>query len=230
MKLKEILFGGAVKGMEPRGGGGAAGSVQDWLPVRNIVDGVVITKDSRFVKIIETMPVNFHLKTPREQQTIIYYFASYLKIAPSNLQIRVVTQRLDLDGYISQMKGFLKAEENEKCRELIEDNIAEVTDIAANQVNTRRFFIIFQYEPRMKARSNTIRAVAERLAEEAETARRYLDLCGLEVIEPAYTDNAALELLYELINKRTGQRVRLPGGVFDMMTEVHGIYGNQGER
>jgi len=227
MNLKQFIFGGSVKGLEPTGSGGIAGSVQDWLPVKNIVDGVVITKDNRFVKIIETLPVNFHLKTPREQQTIIYYFASYLKIAPSDLQIRVVTQRLDLEDYVSKMRGFLKTEENEKCRELIGDNIALVSEVAANEVTTHRFFIIFQYDPRMRARSNTIRAISERLAEEAETARRYLDLCGLEVIEPAYTDNAALELLYELINKRTGRRVRLPGGIFDMMTQVHGVYGNQ---
>jgi len=228
MNLKQMIFGSGIKGLEPSGSVGIAGSVQDWLPVKSIVDGVVITKDNRFVKIIETLPVNFHLKTLREQQTIIYYFASYLKIAPANLQIRVVTQRLDLEGYISQMKGFLKTEENEKCRELIEDNIDMVSDVVANEVNTRRFFIIFQYEPRMKARTNTIRAIAERLAEEAETARRYLDLCGLEVLEPVYTDNAALELLYELTNKRTARRVRLPSGVFDMITDVHGIYGNNG--
>ena len=33
-----------------------------------------------------------------------------------------------------------------------------------------------------------------------------------------------LKLLYEIINKKTSQRVRLPEGVFDMTTAVHGIY------
>ena len=57
------------------------------------------------------------------------------------------------------------------------------------------------------------------------TARRYLDLCELEVQEPRYADDFELELLYEIINKRTSQRVKLPEGVFDMTTEVHGVYG-----
>jgi len=200
------------------------GSVQEWLPVKNIFGGIIITKDRRFVKIIEVLPVNFHLKTPHEQQTIIYYFASYLKIAPNNLQIRVMTQRLDLEGYIAQMRKYLDTEDNEKCREMIEDNIAEVSYIVANEVTTHRFFIIFQHEPQMKARGGTVRAIADRLSEEADTARRYLDLCGLEVLEPDYADNAMLELLYETVNKNTSRRVRLPDGVFDMMTAVHGIY------
>ena len=223
MGLKELIFGGAVKGYNDAGGD-FEGSVQDWLPVKNIIGGMVITKDHRFIKLIEVLPVNFHLKTPHEQQTIIYYFASYLKIAPNSLQIRVVTQRLDLESYIAQMRKYCESEDNEKCREMIEDNINEVSYIVANEVTTHRFFIIFQYEPQMKARGGTVRAIADKLNEEADTARRYLDLCGLEMLEPDYADNAVLELLYETINKNTARRVKLPDGVFDMMTAVHGIY------
>jgi len=220
--LKELIFGGGVKVEDSIGE--YEGSVQEWLPVKGIINGAVITKDNRFVKIIEVLPVNFHLKSPHEQQNIIFYFASYLKIAPSNLQIRVITQQLELDGYIAMMKKYRDAEDIEQCREMIEDNIAEVSYIIANEVTSHRFFIVFQYEPYMKGRNNSPRAIAERLNEEAETARRYLDLCGLEVIDPEYSDNAVLELLYETVNKDTGRRVKLPDGVFDMLTAVHGVY------
>lgn len=54
--------------------------------------------------------------------------------------------------------------------------------------------------------------------------RRYLDVCELEVLEPRYTDDFILKLLYEIINKRTSRRVKLPEGVFDMTTAAHGIY------
>jgi NADH:ubiquinone oxidoreductase subunit C len=224
MGLKELIFGGAVKGLNTAGPE-FEGSTQEWLPIKNIIGGIAVTKDRRFVKVIEVMPVNFHLKTPHEQQTIIYYFASYLKIAPNELQIRVVTQRLDLEGYIAQMRKYLEVEEDGQCRGMIEDNIEEVSFVAANDVTTHRFFIIFQYEPHMKARGNTVRAIANRLNEEADTTRRYLDLCGLEALEPDYADNAVLELLYETINKNTARRVKLPDGVFDMVTDVHGLYG-----
>jgi hypothetical protein len=221
--LKERIFGGGVQGLDTASGE-FAGSIQEWLPVKNIVDGVVITKDRRFVKIVETLPVNFHLKTPSEQQTIIHYFASYLKIAPDSLQIRVVTQRLDLEGYVRKMRAYGEKEPNENCRAMIADNIAEVSYIAANEVTTHRFLIVFQYAPQMKARNQTVRAIAARLNEEADTARRYLDLCGLELLDPDYMDNAVLEVLYELINKSTSRRVKLPDDVFDMVTAVHGIY------
>ena len=76
----------------------------------------------------------------------------------------------------------------------------------------------------MKAAGHTAAAVIQRLNEEADTARRYLDVCELEVLEPRYSDDLVLKLLYEIINKRTSLRVKLPEGVFDMTTAVHGIF------
>jgi len=51
-------------------------------------------------------------------------------------------------------------------------NIAEVGWLGSSSAITRRFFLAFQYEPQMKAKRNTVRAIAERLNEEADTARR----------------------------------------------------------
>lgn len=223
MNLKELIFGGSVKDA-----GGPRGvyhdSIQAWLPIKNIVKGVVVTKDNRFLKVVEVLPVNFYLKSPGDQQNIIISFASYLKIAPNHLQILVLTQKADMLGYAERMKGYAQHEENEKCRAMIEDNVVEVARLGESEAITHRFFLAFQYEPQMKAKRNTVESIAQRMNEEADTARRYMDLCGLEVLEPRYTDNAVLELLYELINKATSRRIKLPEGVFDMMTAVHGIY------
>ena len=122
------------------------------------------------------------------------------------------------------MEEYAKNEENEFCREMIEDNIREIGQGIASEAIRHRFFLTFQYEPRMRAKRNTVKAIVERLNEEADTARRYLDACEVEVVEPRFSDNFVLKLLYEIINKKTSQRVPLPDGVFDMTTAIHGIY------
>lgn len=223
MNLKELIFGGGVLGTSARSGA-YPGSAQEWLPVRGIVQGVVATTDKRFVKILEVLPVNFYTLSEPEKENIIADFAAYLKIAPKSLQMEAVTQKFDLEGYISGQKKRLEVETNERCRGMIEDNVREVMEIVSTMAVTHRFFLSFEYEPEMKARDNSPGAVAERLCEVADVARRYLDRCGLTLLEPEYSDNAALELLYELINKRTSRRVKLPAGVFDMLTTVHGVY------
>lgn len=62
MNLKDLIFGGGVK--SGGDGGTYRDSIQAWLPIKNIIGGVVITKDGRFVKILELLPVNIYLKSP----------------------------------------------------------------------------------------------------------------------------------------------------------------------
>ncbi len=76
----------------------------------------------------------------------------------------------------------------------------------------------------MKSKGHSVAAIIQRLNEEADIARRYLDLCELEVLEFRFSDDFILKLLYEIINKHTSQRVKLPEGIFDMTTTIHGIY------
>ena len=223
MSMKDAIFGTST----PSSHGGATyrDSIQAWLPVKNIIGGVVITKDNRFIKILEVLPVNFYLKSPSDQQNIITSYAAYLKIAPDSMSCEVRTLPPDTSEYVEQMRQFQKAEESENCRAEIEDNIEKIGLGIASESIRHRFFLVFQYEAKMRAKRNTVKGIIQRLNEEADTARRYLDICELEVLEPRYTDDFVLKLLYELINKGTSLRVKLPEGVFDMTTEVHGVYG-----
>ena len=222
MNIKELIFGGNVK--TASGGGAYRDSIQAWLPIKNIISGVVITRDNRFIKILEVLPVNIYLKSPNDRQNIISSYAAYLKIAPDSLMLQARTLPADTAEYVERMKQYAEQEQNESCREMIEDNIREIGQGVASDAIRHRFFLIFQYEARMKSKGNSVAAVIQRLNEEADAARRYLDVCELEVLEPRYSDDFILKLLYEIINKRTSLRVKLPEGVFDMTTAVHGIF------
>jgi hypothetical protein len=224
MNLKQLLFGAQAPQTKTAH---YPHSTQNWIPVQDIRDGIVVTKDGRYVKILEVMPVNFHLKSLIEQQNIIYYFSGYLKVAPDNLQIKIITQKADIAGYEKRMWELYHNEPVASCREMIEDNINEVRYLAANEAVTRRFFLIFQHEARMKTRAATVEAIAERLRDEEQTARRYLDMCGLQVRDVPYADNFQLELIYSLLNRRTSVNMRLSAGVFDTVGDVAGVSGDE---
>ena len=102
-----------------------------------------------------------------------------------------------------------------------------VPQLVEREALTHRFFLSFSYDPSMKAPDHTPEAIAAVLNEKAEVARRYLDRCGVAVLEPEYADNFILELFYKLINKHTSQHLRLPDGVFDMLGMVHGVYDEE---
>ena len=219
MKLKELIFGKAAPTVKVSQ---YHGSTQKWLPVADIQNGIVITKDGRFIKFVEVLPVNFYLLSPIEQQNMIYYFRSYLKVAPDRLQILTVTQKADIDSYTRRMWDLYEQEASPSCRALIEDNIREVTYLASSEAVTRRFFLAFQYDTGMKARAQSVEAIAERLWEEEQNARRYLGMCGLEVLSSEYADHFLLETLYSLINKKTSRLQKLSPDIFETVSQVYG--------
>ena len=69
----------------------------DYVPIEKITHGVIKTRDHRYIKVVEVVPVNFLLRSAQEQRSIIYSFISYLKIAPEKVQFKVLTKRADKD-------------------------------------------------------------------------------------------------------------------------------------
>ena len=219
MDIKKLIFGqNGIKSQKTTST--YKNSIQEFLPISDIKDGVIITKDGRYVKIMEVYPVNFYLKSITEQQNIIYYFSSYLKIAPDNLQIRVFTQKADINAYSNRMWDFYDNEENDNCREMIQDNVNMVHYLAHSEAVTRRFFLIFQLEPHMKLRGGEYNDIAMRLQEEADTARKYLDYCGLEIVEWDEPDQELIKLFFNILNKKSAKNGGFPKDVLSMLGEV----------
>lgn len=84
--------------------------VQDFLPVREIRNGIIETTDDRYVKIIEILPINFLLRSSEEQYNIISSFASWLKISPMRLQFKSVSRKADSDKHVAMVREELSRE------------------------------------------------------------------------------------------------------------------------
>lgn len=197
------------------------GSTQKWLPIETVTGGLVLLKDGRYIKIAEVLPVNFYLKSSIEQENIIYYFASYLKIAPDNMQIRVVTERADIDDYLERHEHYAENEPNEQTESMIRDEMDFVKGLSENIAIKKRFFMIFEYANKNFTQQNMRFTDIQRiLSDEAYKAQRYLSQCELSVID--INDNGQLiDLLYGFINKQSSKYVR-PGNFADgMFDEVH---------
>ena len=90
----------------------------DYVPVETIKHGVIHTRDHRYVKILEVVPVNFLLRSAQEQRSIIYSFISYLKIAPVKVQFKVLTKRADIDRHVQAVRRELERETDPPRRSL----------------------------------------------------------------------------------------------------------------
>ena len=77
------------------------------IPIKAIKEGIIYTEDGRYVKILEVLPINFLHRSAGEQRNIIYSFMGYLKIAPPQLQMKSVSKKADISGYLMRgMRGM----------------------------------------------------------------------------------------------------------------------------
>lgn len=177
--------------------------VAEYLPIKKIENGVIYTKDHRYVKIVEVVPVNFLLRSAREQRNIIYSFISYLKISPVKMQFKVLTKRADINRHLQTVECEMEHETDERCRLLQQDYTQLIRKIGSREAITRRFFIIFEYEPWNGRRSEDENEAVAFLQTSARTATNYLRQCGNEVLTWEDENEASTDVLYNLLNRRS---------------------------
>ena len=81
--------------------------IANYIPIEKVEHGIIYTRDHRYVKLVEVIPVNFLLRSAREQRSIIYSFVSYLKIAPVKIQFKALTRRADINRHMETVRREL---------------------------------------------------------------------------------------------------------------------------
>ena len=176
-------------------------TLEDYLPIDKIANGIIYTTDHRYVKILEIEPINFLLRSAREQQGIIYSFISYLKISPVKLQIKMISKKADINKHLEQAALELSRETNPHCRELQKDYIQFVKKLSSREAVSRRFFLIFEYEPFNVNRKVEEKEILAALETAAQTAKTFLYQCGNQVITHDNEDEFTTDVLYTLLNR-----------------------------
>lgn len=126
----------------------ASQSSQDFVPIKEVKDGVVILKDGSMRAVLMTSSVNFALKSTEEQQSILFQFQNFLNTLDFSVQISVQSRRLDIRPYIALLENRLREQTNDLMRIQIKEYIEFVKTFTANtNIMTKSFFIIVPYTP-----------------------------------------------------------------------------------
>ncbi|MDO5398872.1 MAG: PrgI family protein, partial [bacterium] len=195
-----------AKGKKDKGSKLKIQSCQAFSPIQDISDGIIITKDRRFIKILEVTPINFLLRSIDEQVSIIQSFASVLKAMPVKTQFKVVSRTSDVSGFVEKIQADMETEENANCRQLQKEQIELIANVGAREGVSRRFFIIFAYEePSGFKKSPTFNEIKATLNQITGRIRGGLVRCGNELIS-LDEDKDMLKVLYTILCKAESER------------------------
>ncbi len=178
-------------------------SLISYVPIKKIENGIVWTNDGRYIKIIEIEPINFLLRSPKEQKSIIYSFASFLKISPIKLQFKVISKTADVNKHLQKIQSDIKNESDERCRELQKDYYELIKRLGSKEAVTRRFFIAFEYESLLAERNVEYKDIVSMLETTVRTAKNFFIQCGNNVITHDNEDEFLAEVFYTIFNRKS---------------------------
>ena len=77
---------------------------QDFIPIKEIRDGIVVLQDGSLRAILLASAINIALKSEDEQQAVIMQFQGFLNSLDFPVQIAVGSRRYDIKPYLMTLE------------------------------------------------------------------------------------------------------------------------------
>jgi type IV secretory pathway VirB4 component len=123
-------------------------STQDFVPVSEVRDGIVMLKDGSMRAILLASSINFALKSEDEQTAFIVQFQNFLNSLDFSCQIFVQSRQLDIRPYLTTLEAAYKKQLDDLMRVQIREYIEFVKSFTeAASIMTKNFFVVVPYTP-----------------------------------------------------------------------------------
>lgn len=121
-------------------------STQEFVPVREVRDGVVILKDGGMRAVLLASSLNFALKSEDEQTAFIIQFQNFLNSLDFTVQIFVQSRMLDIRPYVATLEAAYKEQLDDLMRIQIREYIEFIKSFTeAANIMTKNFFVVVPY-------------------------------------------------------------------------------------
>lgn len=182
-------------------------STQAILPVRDIMDGIVITRDDRYVKILEFLPINFAYMNAEMQNRIISDFMGMLHTEQFDIQIKTISKKADVERIINTVREYFNKEKDFQRKKMLLAYMKLMRKTALSVGISRRFFIIIQTHPTMINGGMDFATIRADLNSAAGQIRADMEQCGNIFCGDLDQDWSLYELFYQLLNRTRSETV-----------------------
>lgn len=203
-------------------------AAQDFVPIKEIRDGVVILKDGTIRALLMASSINLALKSEDEQIAILGQFQSFLNSLEFSTQIFVQSRRLDVRPYITLLEGRLHEELNELLKIQIHEYINFIQKITqSTNIMSKLFIVVVPFAPPKSVTSTGASAGIFDFFSKKKVENTAPSASAVEAFEEA---KSQLEQRVSVVKQglaRTGVRV-VPLGT-EELTELYYRLFNPGE-
>jgi hypothetical protein len=123
-------------------------TTQNFVPIQEIRDGVVILKTGGMRALVLATSLNFALKSADEQSAILMQFQNFLNSLDFSIQIFVQSKKLDIRPYIALLEDRYKEQQTELMKIQVREYIEFIrTFVESTNIMSKSFFLVVPYDP-----------------------------------------------------------------------------------
>lgn len=135
-------------------------STQNFVPVRDIRENVVVLKNGQMCMVLLASSINFALKSGDEQRAILGQFQSFLNTIDFSIQFYIQSRRLNIEPYLGQLQERETLQDNDLMRIQLREYMEFIRTFTKEvDVMSKNFFIIIPYNPIVTDFSSNLSAV-----------------------------------------------------------------------
>lgn len=122
------------------------GTTQDHLPIEDIVDGIVISKDGSCASVMTISSVNFDLLSEREQGALVFAYGGILNSLNFPVQIIIHSNTKDVTSYLMNLKNIEEKQTNTMLKQQILSYRKFIEDtVKKNKVLSKSFYLVVPF-------------------------------------------------------------------------------------
>lgn len=123
-------------------------STQKYLDIAEIKEDVVALKDGTLRAVLLVSSINFALKSDEEQDAIVQAYMSFLNSFDHPLEIVIQSRKLNIEGYLEDLKKIEKEQTNELLRMQTTEYRSFVKELVdMGDIMNKKFYVTVPYDP-----------------------------------------------------------------------------------
>lgn len=121
---------------------------QQFVPIQEIRDGIVVLKDGSLRAIVMASSQNLALKSEEEQRAILFSFQDFLNMLDFSTQFFVQSRKLDMRPYIALLEDRRKKQQTDLMRIQVTEYVEFIRSFTESiNIMTKSFFVVVPYSP-----------------------------------------------------------------------------------
>ena len=117
---------------------------EDWIPIRNISNGMIVLDNKRKVTGVKIRPRNIFILDQGTQDNVLIALKNFYNMIDFEFWLISADRPVDLNNYLARLQLLYNQTPNPAVRKLINQDIDKANDFMNNNITDTEYYILFK--------------------------------------------------------------------------------------